>query len=64
MEKIVISGKVENHLVDTHGGDFTYELQVGYESVEWLFRKLVGENVRVTIEVLEGEQISDESDYE
>lgn len=61
--KTIVSGLVENHVVDTFGGNYTYELQVGYDSIDSIVRSYEGDKVRITIEVISDttEENSEES---
>lgn len=48
-----IEGFVKNTLVDTYGGNFTYELQVDRESFEDLIREFKDRRVKIVIEECE-----------
>ncbi|WP_157448551.1 hypothetical protein [Brevibacillus brevis] len=50
--KEVFEGVVKDEVVDTYGGDYTYQLQIGFESIESYFRIHEGRKIRVTIEIL------------
>ena len=57
------SGKVKDEVVDTYGGDYTYELQVGGESIESIFRGYEGQRITFSIDTLPDED-ENEQDYE
>jgi len=56
-----ISGKVKDEVVDTYGGDYTYELQIGGESIESIFRKYEGQRIAISINTLPDEDEHEEN---
>lgn len=62
--KTIVTGLVEDHVVDTYGGNYTYDLQVGYESIDSVIRSYEGKKVRVTIEVVKDEDNDGEESNE
>lgn len=60
--KTIVTGLVEDHVVDTYGG-ITYELQVGYDSMDSVIRSYEGDKVRITIEVMTEEDSNEDDSW-
>lgn len=61
--KTIVTGLVEDHVVDTYGGNYTYELQVGYDSIDSVIRSYEGDKVRITIEVMTDEDSNEDDSW-